>query len=92
MAREKKAIREVKREMRNFIMNYVEGRYPDWKFVQNALTRIYGFTQGIIVMDESAYIEVSNLWEKFRSNIYVWEGVYQEWAWSRIDGVFEQRL
>ena len=92
MAREKKAVRTVKREMRNFVMNYAEGRYPEWKLVQNALTRIFGFTQGIIAMDDDAYIDVSNLWERFRTNIYVWEGIYKTSAWSRIEGVFEQRL
>lgn len=92
MPREKKAVRIAKREMRNFVMNYAEGRYPEWKFVDRALTRIFGFTQGIIAMNEKEYDEVSNLWEMFRTNIYVWEGIYKASAWSRIDGVFEQRL
>ena len=92
MARETKAVRVAKREMRNFVMNYAEGRYPEWKLVDRAMTRIFGFTQGIIAINEKSYDEIADLWERFRANIYVWEGIYKASAWSSIDGVFEQRL
>ena len=85
-------IMAIKSEMRWFVSMYADGRYESRENLHTELTRLFGFTQGICSVLPDCYDYVSELWETFRTDIYVWCGVYKVEAWKDIDGVFSERI
>ena len=92
MKRESKGVKMVKHEMRFFIDCIGSGFYTTQESWEEGLTRIYGFSQGVISMNEKSFDDIATLWEDFRCNMYILMGIYKPDSWKRIDGVFEERI
>lgn len=83
---------KVKAEMR-FAVNFNNFINSDSDRFTRTMDRLFGFVQGISsICSEPVQDKVSQLWDDFRTDVYILRGVYKPEFWKRIPDVFESKL